>query len=204
MMLPNAYAPAAAVLLVVGGALACFAGYRLFRVVLAIYGFILGAMLASSMMGATNTFGMVLAALVGGLAGAVILTFAYFVGIALLGAGLGALVAHVVWTELWAIDPPAIAVILLAVLGAIGAMMLQRYVIIVSTAFSGAWMLLVGGVALTATGAAAATRAAGATNVWILYPFTPAPGHRWVGIAWIVLGTIGTIVQLGITGRRTD
>jgi len=65
-------------------------------------------------------------------------------------------------------------------------------------------MLRVGGVAWTATGAAAATRAAGATNVWILYPFTPAPGHRWVGIAWIVLGTIGTIVQLGITGRRTD
>src|SRR5438034_8808087 len=97
-MLPPAYGWPAALVLVVGGALACFAGYRLFRVVLAIYGFILGAMLASSMMGATNTFGMVLAALVGGLAGAVILTFAYFVGIALLGAGVGALVARFVWT----------------------------------------------------------------------------------------------------------
>src|SRR5205814_10671969 len=103
-MLPAAYGSPAAVVIILGGAVACFAGYRLFRVVLAIYGFILGAMLASSMMAATNTFGMVLAALVGGLAGAVILTFAYFVGIALLGAGLGALVAHVVWTELWAVD----------------------------------------------------------------------------------------------------
>ena len=53
-----------------GGALACFAGYRLFRIVLAIYGFILGAMLASSMMGVSNTTGMIVAALVGGLAGA--------------------------------------------------------------------------------------------------------------------------------------
>ena len=85
-------------LLVLGGALACFAGYRLFRIVLAIYGFILGAMLASSMMGVSNTIGMIVAALVGGIAGALILVFAYFVGIALVGAGLGALVAHVGWS----------------------------------------------------------------------------------------------------------
>ena len=78
-----------------GGALACFAGYRLFRIVLGIYGFILGAMIASSMMGVSNTIGMIVAALVGGLVGALILMFAYFVGIALVGAGLGALVAHV-------------------------------------------------------------------------------------------------------------
>ncbi len=46
-------------------------------------------------MGATSTGGMIVAALVGGVCGAVILMFAYFVGIALVGAGLGALVAHV-------------------------------------------------------------------------------------------------------------
>ena len=38
---------------------------------------------------------MIVAALVGGLVGAVVLVFAYFVGIALVGAGLGALIAHV-------------------------------------------------------------------------------------------------------------
>ena len=31
---------------------------------------------------------------------------------------------------------------------------------------------------------------------------TPAPGQRWVPFAWIVLGLIGTGVQLGITGRK--
>ena len=50
-MLPQSYELPAAVLLVLGGALACFAGYRLFRSCSAIYGFILGAMFASSMMG---------------------------------------------------------------------------------------------------------------------------------------------------------
>ena len=59
VMLPQAYGLPAAALLVVGGALSWFAGYRLFKVVLGIYGFILGAMLGSSMMGVSNTTGMV-------------------------------------------------------------------------------------------------------------------------------------------------
>src|SRR5437763_1118563 len=96
-MLPPSYELPAAILLVLGGALSCFAGYRLFRLVLGIYGFILGAMLASSTMGVTNTVGMIAAALIGGVVGAAILVFAYFLGIALVGAGLGALVAHVGW-----------------------------------------------------------------------------------------------------------
>src|SRR5256885_10392104 len=143
-MLPHAYELPAALLLVLSGAIACFAGYRLFRLVLAIFGFLFGAWLASSMMGVTNTMGMLAAAIVGGLAGALILVFAYFVGIALVGAGLGALVAHVSWSALRAGDPPALLVIGLAVVGAIGAMVLQRYVIILSTAFGGAWTLLLG------------------------------------------------------------
>ena len=75
-MLPEAYGTPAAIALVLGGALTCFAGYRLFRVVLGIYGFVLGAMIASSVMGATNTTGMVVAALLGGVCGAVLLMFA--------------------------------------------------------------------------------------------------------------------------------
>ena len=54
-MLPHQYELPVAIVLVLAGALACFAGYRLFRVVLAIYGFVLGAMIASSVMGVTNT-----------------------------------------------------------------------------------------------------------------------------------------------------
>jgi len=198
-MLPSGYGIPAALALVVGGTVSCFAGYRLFRVVLAIYGFILGAMLASSLMGATSTGAMVAAAIVGGLAGALVLTLAYFVGIALVGAGLGALVSHVLWQSFGTGDPPAIAVILLAVAGSISAMLLQRYVIIVATSFGGAWTLLVGLFAMT--GDRRAARAAASGDVWILYP-TTAPGQRWVPIAWVVLGLIGTAVQLGITGKQ--
>jgi hypothetical protein len=199
-MLPQSYQLPAVILLLLSGALTCFAGYRLFRVVLAIYGFILGAMLASSVMGITNSAGMILAALIGGILGAVVLVFAYFVGIALVGAGLGAMIAHVGWSVMRPGDPPAAAIIVLAIFGAIAAMVLQRYVIIVSTAFGGAWTILVASLALV--GDRAAARAVASGEVWILYPTTPAPGDRWVPVVWIVLGLIGTAVQLGVTGRR--
>jgi hypothetical protein len=200
-MLPHAYEQPVAILLILGGALACFAGYRLFKTVLAIYGFLLGAMIASSAMGATNTAGMVIAALVGGVIGALILVFAYFVGVALVGAGLGALVVHVGWTHLASRggDPPVALVIVFSVLGAVGAMLLQRYVIVVGTAFGGAWTILVGALALA--GGRAAARAS-AADIWILYPLSPAPADRWVPIAWVALGVLGTAVQLGVTGRR--
>ncbi len=200
-MLPHAYELPAALMLVIGGAVACFAGYRLFRIVLAIYGFILGASMASSVMGVSNAAGMIVAALVGGVAGALILVFAYFIGIALMGAGLGALVAHVSWSYARTGDPPALLVIGLAVLGAIGAMLLQRYVIVVATAFGGAWTMIVG--ALAMAGDRIVARAARSPDVWVLYPMAPAPGQRWVPIVWIALGLVGTAVQLGVTGRKT-
>jgi hypothetical protein len=198
-MLPPAYSLPMNVLLVLAGALACFAGYRQFKIVLAMAGFIIGGMAASSMMSPGNTVGLIVAALVGGLAGAVILFFAYFVGIALAGAGLGALLAHVGWGYLGGGDPPALLLIVLAVLGAIGAMVLQRYVIIVATAFGGAWTIIGGGLALATSRATAHGAPSG--DVWILYP-TSAGGQGWVPIAWIVLGLIGTAVQLGTSGKK--
>ena len=198
-MLPHSYELPVAVVLVLSGALSCFAGYRLFKIILAIYGFVLGAMIASSVMGATNTTGMVVAALLGGVCGAVLLMFAYFIGIALVGAGLGAFVAHAGWHSFRTGDPPAVAVIVLAVVGSITAMFLQRYVIIVSTAFGGAWTVIVGGLAIADRTAAKAASPAG---VWILYPATPALGPNWVTAGWIVLGLVGTAVQMSITGRK--
>ena len=184
-MLPQSYQVYAALVLVAGGALACFAGYRLFRLVLAVYGFILGALAGSSMMAASDTMSMLVAALAGGLIGALILFLAYFVGVALLGAGLGALVAHVIWTQVGG-DPHPLVVILFSVAGAIGAMMLQRYVIIVGTALGGARTLVVGGLALA--GNRTAMTAAATGNVWILYTFDPLPGRQpWVLLAWAVL-----------------
>ena len=196
-MLPIAYqAPAAAVLLA-GGLLACFFGYRLFKVVLAVFGFIIGALAASSVFGATDTTPMVLAALVGGVAGAALLLAAYFVGVALVGAGIGALLVNLIWTQIDG-DPHPFVVILFSVAGAVMASWLQRYVIILGTAFGGAWTMLVGTLALM--GYSGPLKAAAAGDVWVAYPLNPAPGLSWVPWAWFALGALGSLVQMRWTG----
>ena len=196
-MLPAAYQVPAAAVLLVGGFLACFFGYRLFKVVLALFGFIIGALAASSVFGATDTTPMVIAALVGGIAGAALLLAAYFVGVALVGAGIGALIVNVIWTQVEG-DPHPFVVILFSVAGAVLATWLQRYVIILGTAFGGAWTLLVGGLAIM--GDSGPLRAAAQGDVWVAYPLNPAPGMSWLPWAWIGVGVLGTLVQLLWTG----
>ena len=196
-MLPAAYQLPAAVIILIDGVVSCFFGYRLFRIVLAIFGFMLGALFTSSLFGLTDTWPMIGAAVAGGAIGALVLFLAYLVGVALVGAGLGAAVANVAFS-VGDREPTVIVVIGCAVLGAALASWLQRYVLIVGTAFGGAWTTIVGAVALL--GDRNALAAALSRDVWVAYPLTPAPGQGWVPIAWVVLSLIGTGVQLGITG----
>src|SRR3954447_3566272 len=115
-MLPASFQTPAAILLLVGGVISCFAGYRVFRVVLGIYGFLLGALFASGIAGPENTMWMIGAAVIGGLLGAPRPIAAYFVRGALLGAGIGALAATLIWASLGR-EPGAAVVILFAIAG---------------------------------------------------------------------------------------
>ena len=197
-MLPATYQIPAAVVLLLGGAVSCFFGYRLFRIVLAIFGFVIGALIWSSFLPmSSGTWTMLAVALVGGLLGAGVLIAAYFVGVALVGAGLGAVAANLMFSATGQ-DPHYLVLVLMTLLGAAAAMYLQRYFIIVGTAFGGAWTLIVGAAALF--GDRTALAAAAANDVWVAYPLNPAPGRGWVKLAWIVLGLIGATVQSGWTG----
>jgi hypothetical protein len=200
-MLPASLQAPAAAILIAGGLLSCFAGYRVFRIVLGFFGFILGALLTSSFMGTEQTMYMILGAIAGGIVGALILVAAYFVGVALIGAGVGALVVNVIWASLGR-EPHIFVVILFAIAGALGALALQRYVIVVATGFGGAWTAIVGGLALM--GDRLAIEATARNNVWLAYPMNPAPGQRWVLIAWLVLGLTGVLVQLTVTGKNKN
>lgn len=196
-MLPAAYQSPAAVILLLGGLVACFLGYRLFKFVLAIFGFIFGALAASSMFGASDTTAMVLAAIAGGVVGALLLLGAYFIGVALVGAGAGALIANLIWTRIEG-DPHPFIIVLFSVAGALLATWLQRYVITLVTAFGGAWTTLVGALALM--GIRGPLDAAAAGNIWVAYPLNPAPGVTWLPWAWVLLGLVGTVVQMLIVG----
>ena len=199
-VLPVAYQIPAAILLILGGLVACFFGYRLFKFVLGIFGFILGALAASSIWGASDTTYMVVTALLGGIVGGLLLLAAYFIGVALVGAGLGALCANLIWTQIEG-DPHPFVVVLFSVAGALLATWLQRYVIILATAFGGAWTVLVGGLALT--GDRTAMTAAAAGDIWVAYPMNPAPGQAWVPYAWVALGLVGTLIQMFVTGGQS-
>ena len=62
---------------------------------------------------------MLVAALVGGLIGAGLLFAAYFLGVALVGAGLGAVVANLLFSA-GGRDPQLLVVVLCAIAGAVG------------------------------------------------------------------------------------
>jgi hypothetical protein len=196
-MLPGSFQVPAALILLVGGLCSCFAGYRIFRWVLAFFGFVFGALFVGAAMGSDQTLWMIAAWLIGGLIGAVVLFAAYFVGVALIGAGIGAGAAMVLWAAVNR-EPGIWPVIILAVIGAIGALAVQRHVIIVATAFAGAQTAVVGAAELIGRRSLEpATR-----QMVHVYPLDPMPNTRLDLIAFVVLGLLGLIVQLKTTTKR--
>ncbi len=199
-MLPASYAVPVAAVLTIGGLLACFAGYRLFRTVLAIYGFLLGAYVASSLVGPTGTTQMVFSALVGGVIGAVVMVLAYFVAVGLIGAGLAALGLNVAWHKFAGVDPPTVVLVIICVLGALAALSIVRYVVVFGTALLGSWTAIIGGLALM--GDPAARRATSAGDVWILYPLEPIQGRWWITAGWFALAMVGAAIQLATSRKK--
>ena len=104
--------------------------------------FVEASHLAASM-AASNSTAMLIAAGVGGLIGAAILFTAYFIGVTLVGAGLGAVVANMAFAAAGS-QPRFLVVVLCSIAGAAAATYLQRWFIIVGTGFGGAWTMLVG------------------------------------------------------------
>ena len=191
-MLPSGYHIPAALIFVGGGLLACFYGYRLFRIVLGVYGFILGALFGSQLAASSSDAWMVAGALLGGVIGAAALYMAYFIGAVLVGAGVGAFLAHLGWSA-WRSDPPLLAVIAFALVGALSGWWFQRIVVSIATALGGAWTALVGLSAIISE--RMARRPPRGADIWIEYPASQALG-RWGLLLWIALAVWGAAVQL--------
>lgn len=198
-MLPASYATPVAVVLVVGGLLACSAGYRLFRLVLGFFGFMVGAMVTTSTLGEAGTWTLVVAAVVGGLVGATLMIAAYFVGVGLVGAGLAVLGLNVIWQAI-AGDPPTALLVLVAVLGALGALSIVKFVVIFGTALAGSWTAIIGGLALR--GNEDALRAAAAGDVWVLYPLGPGAADWWLIGLWLGLSLVGVVIQMATSKKK--
>lgn len=195
---PNA-AATAAILALVLGLVSCFAGYRLFRFFLAAYGFALGALVGATLTAAYlpgQDFAALAGLVLGGLVGAGLLRAFYYVGVFVIGGLGGLLLADALHLHHTLGD---LVPLLVAVGCGVLALILQKILIALSTAFSGAWAALGGLVALLGRGPAG-----------ILDPFElPHGGGPWRDLpdstllyAWLVLGTLGAVVQLRAPERR--
>jgi len=187
-----------AIILLGGGLLACFLGYRLLRTLLALYGFIGGVVIATMFVGQLQTWLAIIATIAGGVAGSVIAVMAYLAGVAMLGAGLAAVVLNVAWSYRGG-EPNVWVVLVACLVGALLTLAVRRYVLILATSFGGAWTALVGGLALSGNGAAVA---ASMGNVAQLPPVADARTHLTFVLGWIGLGVLAVLVQMRDIFRR--
>ncbi len=198
-MLPETLHVPAAVLFLVGGVLSCFMGQRAFRIVLGLYGFVAGVLATGSILGPAESVRGILILLAGGLVGSVALVLAYFIGVALLGAACAALVVHGLAAQV-GFEPPAWLVIAGTIAGALAALSLQRFVIVIGTAFGGAWLLVMGALGLWHR--EAVTGLGSAASGWQAYPLRPAPGESWVLLVWLALAVAGLVAQFRTSTPR--
>ncbi|MFO7651014.1 MAG: DUF4203 domain-containing protein [bacterium] len=171
------------------GLLLCFFGNRIARFALGLTGFAAGALLCWQVLGAANGMSIVLRYVLAGVAGvlgAVLAFVLYNVGVFLLGALAGAFLAGL-FAVVTHVEPGQIGVLGSALVGGIIALVAQRWLLCVLTAFAGAWLAAAGLVNLAGWG--------GAEPVAQL--LRPGGGHgaAMVGI-WLLLGSIGSIIQL--------
>ena len=133
------------VLSILVGAVECFFGYRIFKFLLGVAGFLAGGFLAGAIgYHASQDQGFaLLTGLVGGIVGAVLIVVLYFVGVFLLGAALGGGIGAALYANSGSEPEPAVLLILAVIAGAV-ALFLQKFIIVVSTAFAGAWGVVVG------------------------------------------------------------
>lgn len=188
--------PVASILLG-GGLLACFLGYRLMRAVLAVGGFVAGVVLAIGSIADPQTVAGVLLVIASGAAGALVAVVLYLSTVGLVGAGLAVFVVSLLVDG----DPPIWLLLATGAAGALATLIVRREVIIVGTSFVGAWTALVGGLALAGHGAAIG---AATGDVAGLFPIAPLDEQVGFALGWAALAVLAAAVQFLATARSRD
>jgi hypothetical protein len=169
------------------GLLQCFAGYRIFRVVLGITGFVLGAVLAGYLIftWTDSQLFAVIAGVIGGLIGAFLLGGLYIIGFFVLGAIFGGVATSALFSLAGSTAPVWLVVVLALVCGIL-AVVLQKLMIVIATAFGGSWWAM--------SGIASLTGAIEMQQLKLAPLGLQEAGTGWL-VAWLVLGIAGMIVQ---------
>jgi len=137
---------------------------------------------------------------VGAIIGAVLMSLLYFVGVFIVGAAAGAVLANAIGVAV-GVDMPILVVIIVAAVVGIIALILQRVVIILATAFTGSWAAVSGVLSLLAgtTVTTPAELLGDAAQAGDLVAGLPA---MLILIIWLVLALVGAVTQFAITRER--
>src|SRR5580765_5998322 len=128
------------------GILICFFGYRMLKLTLGIIGAIVGASGGWALglsLAPGNTVIALVCAVAGALVGAGLCIWLFFVGIFLLGASAGTALATALYNG-FGHQPQPLVVLIVAVVFGVIAILVQKFMIVLSTAFSGSYLLVAG------------------------------------------------------------
>jgi hypothetical protein len=188
----NALTTISPALMLIAGFILCFFGYRLLRFTLALAGFAVGLALglaaAGLIHGVSQVF-MIIIGVVCGILGALVSTLIYKVGVFLLGAGAGVLLAGIILTATGWHNPMLVRVIA-AVAGGILTLIIERPLVSILSAFAGAWGIAFGAFHLLGWYHVAASAK------------SPPANYGSMIVCWLVLGLIGAGVQLRSGGGK--
>jgi len=186
--------PLACAMSIIVGVMNCFFGYKIFRIVLGIWGFLGGALLVGGLAHRLfqNEVAAIAGGFLGGLVGATACVLLFHVGVFVLGGALGAVVG-IMLSAMAGAEPHLGLLLLLGLVGGVAALLLRRPVIILSTAFAGSFTIVIG-------------------SIYFLGGYAPKEllqDPQVVGrlanaafFGWLVLGAVGTVLQLVTTGKK--
>ena len=185
-----------AAIAVAAGVVECFFGYRIFRFILGVAGFVAAAVFFGSLgyeLSGGSEPVSIIAGLAGGVLGACLFYYLYIIGVFFLGAILGFTIAMYVFSLMNMDVIPAVLYGAAIISGALAAVF-QKPMLIIATAFGGSFAAVTGG-------------------AYILYRnFYPLdPGFLGnlgedqlyrMAMIWFALGVFGLVVQLMILPRK--
>jgi hypothetical protein len=177
------------ILIILFGIVNCFFGYVYFRLLLGVWGFIMGGVLGISLASDGAPIVVLAAGLIGAILGAMMIYLLFRVGVLIIGALLGYTLTAALLAQLGFNENLFLLALIGAAIFAILALVLNRVFIIVLTAFSGASAILTG-VSLLLNGERV-------MQAFAERRFDPmlADTPLITGIFWLLLAVAGIFIQ---------
>ena len=187
----------------------CFWGYRFMRVLISVYGFLIGSVLCfliCTVCGATLTLSIILALVAGLVIGGISFSL-YSVGIFFVGAFWGLSLSSFILSFASVEDGSVLGIVIIilsALLLGLLALKLRRPFLIVSTSFSGGTSLATYGGFLILNFSHLSSLASQDLSYFVQSTLPGFTGANQAGIAAasLILGALGVIIQFLVTAKK--